>query len=83
MRKLNKTVVAGGVVYPAGTAATPEIESAITNPDHWDGEAEEAKSYSDWSKADLEAEVTKRGIEVEGKGNKPDLIAALKADDQN
>lgn len=40
MRRLNKSVVTGGVVYPAGTAATPELEVAILNPALWDGPAE-------------------------------------------
>lgn len=38
MRCLNRAVVAGGVVYPAGTAATPELEEQIPNPAHWDGD---------------------------------------------
>lgn len=39
-RTLSRTVVAGGVVYPAGTAATPELEKKITNPAHWTGDPE-------------------------------------------
>lgn len=38
MRKLNKTVLAGGVVYSAGTPATPELEGLVTDPDHWEGD---------------------------------------------
>lgn len=35
-RRLNKSVLVRGVVYPAG-ASGPEVEAAVTNPAHWDG----------------------------------------------
>lgn len=35
--RLNKSVVAGGVVYPAGTAATPELREVIADR-HWAGD---------------------------------------------
>ncbi len=35
MRRLNKSIVVGGVVYPAG-AAGPDVEAAVINPAHWD-----------------------------------------------
>lgn len=37
-RSLNRTVVVGGDIYPAGTAATEELEGVITNPDYWSGD---------------------------------------------
>lgn len=42
-RSLKRAVIAGGVVYPVGTASTPELEQAITNPDHWSGEPDAAE----------------------------------------
>lgn len=138
VRRLNKTVLSGGVVYPAGQAETPELAVAITNPEHWDGEPDpdieaavvaalaehEAQlsarlealaaaaaapiqdpsadepvaqptpaptvDYRAMSKPALQAEVERRNdargaeeplVQVAGKGNKPDLIAALVADD--
>lgn len=38
-RKLTRTVVLNGVLYPVGTAATKELEGAITNPNVWDVDA--------------------------------------------
>lgn len=139
VRRLNKTVLSGGVVYPAGQAETPELAAAITNPEHWDGEPDPdieaavvaalaereaqlsarlealdpaaaaapvqdpaaaehgaqpapapAVDYRAMSKPDLQAEVERRNdargaeeplVQVGGKGNKPDLIAALVAHD--
>lgn len=46
-RKLNRTVLAGGVIYPAGTEATDELEKAITNPAYWDGNPAPTKAKSD------------------------------------
>lgn len=54
-----------------------------------DGGTSDDSKYASMSKAELEAEVAKRNegrdeadqIAVEGRGNKPDLLAALKADD--
>lgn len=71
----------------------------IDNPDAWvdgapaadDGDADEdSASYSEWLKADLEAEIDRRNedrdeaglIVVAEPGNKPQLIEALEADDQ-
>jgi hypothetical protein len=34
-RRLNKSVLVGGVVYPAG-AEGDDVEKAVTNPEHWD-----------------------------------------------
>lgn len=34
--RLNKTVVSGGVLYPAGTEATDKLRAKIPNPAHWD-----------------------------------------------
>lgn len=42
MRALNKTVLAGGKIYPAGTPATEELEALVTNPDHWESGDPEA-----------------------------------------
>jgi hypothetical protein len=163
-RRLNKSVLVGGVVYPAG-AEGADVEKAVSNPEHWDdfdasassadGSIDEGKllelvtlakthagqveallgaiaplidaeadvadlhdivfgsadgieqlsehvrqvtteapsaspvDYSAQSKPDLEAEVKRRNegrekpLEVKAPGNKPDLIAALQADDKN
>lgn len=35
MSALKRTVLAGGVVYPAGTEATDELRKKIPNPAHW------------------------------------------------
>lgn len=35
MRRLNRQVLAGGVVHPAGTEANDELEGLITNKDFW------------------------------------------------
>lgn len=77
MRQLNKTVLAGGVVYPAGSPATPELEAAVTNPDNWTGEPEEVlddgdvparPGYDVWSKAELSDEVDKRNADRDPEG---------------
>lgn len=95
-RTLNQTVFAGGVVYPAGTAATDELEEKIPNPAHWDGDPSEGGAgYGGQQVPELEAEVERRNadrdadaiIEVTGTGRngkvlKKDLIAALEADDE-
>jgi hypothetical protein len=91
MSSLNTTVLAGGVVYPAGTAATPELRRAI-RADFWsdgDDSSDAVPSYSSMKKDALEAEVAKRNegreeadyIEVGGNGTVADLRAALEADD--
>ncbi len=89
-RRLNRSVVTGGVVYPAGTTATADLEAAIANPEFWDGEPEtttqaapKSTDYSTWSKPDLVAEVQRRELTIDGKGNKPELVSALEDDDKN
>lgn len=87
---LSRTVVAGGVVYPAGTPATPELEERITNPDHWSGKASsDPEGYDGWKVDALKAEIDSRnaGRDPEGdnylstEGKKADLVAVLEADD--
>lgn len=90
-RTLNRAVLAGGVIYPAGTAATNELEDAIPNADFWTGEAsapgEESQGYASQTAAELKAEIDRRneGREedalISKTGKKADLIAALEADD--
>lgn len=47
-RVLRRTVVTGGVTYPAGTKETAELKKAIGNPKAWEGEADKpAPSKSD------------------------------------
>lgn len=36
MRRLNRTVMAGGVIHPAGTRETDDLAQAVTNPAFWD-----------------------------------------------
>lgn len=78
------------VTFPAGTVVSAKVAEGITNPKVWADEDDAPQGYSSQGKADLEAEVAKRNegrddadlIVVGGKGNKPDLIAALEADDE-
>lgn len=39
-RLLRRTVVTGGVTYPAGTKETADLKKAISNPKAWEGEAD-------------------------------------------
>lgn len=39
-RRLRRTVVAGGVVHPAGTTETAALLKAIANPRAWEGESD-------------------------------------------
>lgn len=89
-RVLNQTVLAGGVVYPAGTAETKELAEKITNPAHWTGEAssESTDTGYDGLKVDeLKATIAARNEgrdeakQIPATGNKADLVAALEADD--
>lgn len=97
MRRLNKAILAGGVVYPAGTAATPELEAVITNPAHWDGDPDpaaegtdpETVGYPAYTVAELNALIDGRNTDRDEPARiapdgsrKADLIAALEADDQ-
>lgn len=95
-RQLKQTVLAGGVIYPAGTPATVELEDKIPAK-FWDGDPiptptgdhdENGKGYDDWKVADLKAEIVKRNEDrdeddwLSTEGNKADLVAVLKSDDQ-
>lgn len=70
--------------------------TAITNPAAWEGgEAPEQDTskgdqpYPKWTKSELETEVARRNegradedlVVVDAPGNKPELVAALEADD--
>lgn len=88
-RKLKRTVVLGGVIYPAGTPATKELEAKVTAGDVWSGDADSdaSEGYDAQTVDELEAEASRRGIEVTGTGKdgnvlKKDLVAALEADDK-
>lgn len=35
MRRLNRQVLAGGVIHPAGTPATDDLEALVVNEDFW------------------------------------------------
>lgn len=49
-RVLRRTVVSGGVTYPAGTKENAELKKAISNAAAWEGEADKpAASKSDKS----------------------------------
>lgn len=62
-RRLNKSVLVGGVVYPAG-ADGADVEKAVTNPEHWDdfdesqvdGVIDEAKALELITLANVSAE---------------------------
>lgn len=96
MRRLARTLMAGGVVYPAGTAES-DIAVKVKRDDVWDQQAsnpdeEEAivAGYADLTKAKLLEEIEKRNANrdpegdtyLDGSGNKADLVAALEADDK-
>lgn len=95
MRRLTQTVLAGGVVYPVGTAEK-DIPVKVTLDGVWDTQAAEdpddepGSGYEALTKAELVAEIEKRNADrdpageayLSVTGNKPDLIAALEADDQ-
>lgn len=59
MRRLNTAVVAGGVVYPVGTAETPGLAEMVP-PVAWDGEADMSAPVAPTpeSKPELDAEET-------------------------
>lgn len=91
-RKLNQTVLAGGVVYPAGT---PEGDVDVAVPDQfWDGDAASpetgSKSYSAMKVDELKAEIEARNVDrdpegdryLSADGKKADLVAVLEADDE-
>lgn len=87
-----------GTTYMAGTKVSTEVAKLITNKKVWatdeadDEAADDKKStpslYAKFKVEDLHAEIEKRnaGREDDAKlstaGNKPDLIAALEADDE-
>lgn len=85
-KSLKRTVVAGGVVYPAGTAATPELEKRVINPAHWSG-AEEPTGYEALTVEQLKAEIDKRNkgrdddARLTKTGTKAELVTALESDD--
>lgn len=94
--RLSKTVVVGGVIYPAGGTVPDDVAKAITAPGVWAEGAEphaavESEGYSSKTADDLRDEIAKRNegrtedelIVPGGKGNKPDLVAALIADDES
>lgn len=90
-RKLRETVVSAGVIYPAGTDEK-DVEGKVT-ADVWDGDTDSSDGgdtgYAGMKVADLKAEIDKRNegrdegdlIEPDEPGNKPELVAALEADD--
>lgn len=91
-RKLAKNVYVGETLYMAGSTPPKEDADQITNPAAWGDDAPEAdgkdddKGYAGQKVGELEAEVAKRELEVEGSGKdgkvvKADLVAALEADD--
>lgn len=57
MATLTQTVVAGGVVYPAGTAETDELREKITNPAFW-GETARADDADETRTATVTVSVT-------------------------
>jgi hypothetical protein len=75
MRRLNKTVLAGGVVYAAGTPAGEIPEHVTIRAQHWDGDPEPDGSddaavndYPSWKKDDLVAEVDRRNADRDPDG---------------
>lgn len=86
---LKRSVVAGGIVYPAGTAATEELRRRITNPDHWsEPPSAESVGYGSMTVEQLKGEIRTRNDDRDGDllpltGSKADLVAALDADDRS
>lgn len=60
-RALRRTVVSGGVSYPAGTTATAELSKLITNPRAWDGEDDAQAPAPTPSQQQSEAQEPPRG----------------------
>ena len=85
-RKLATYVRVDGTAYGPNDDVPADVAKQITNPKAWaDGSADSddagdgAKSYSSMNKGELEAEIAERGLDASG--TKPELIAALEADD--
>ena len=97
MSALKAYVYVNGSVYGPGDEVPSDVADLITNPKAWDGDGPTASNDGDDS-ADGYARLTKSQLtdlikdRNEGRaddakiiptgGNKPDLIAALEADDQ-
>lgn len=91
MRRLAQTLMVGGVVYPVGTAEG-DITDEVRSKGVWDVADEDSNDsgYESLTKAELTAEIEKRNAArdpdgeayLSTQGNKPDLIAALEADDR-
>lgn len=84
-RALNRTVLAGGVIYSAGTAES-EVKGEVPD-EFWDGGSDTTDGYASQTVDELEAEAARRSLEVTGTGKdgnvlKKDLVAALEADDK-
>jgi len=83
------TWAAKKITNPDAWATVDEAEPV--DPENPDGDPgrDTEKPYSDWKNEALQAEIDRRNegradddlIVVEGKGNKPDLVAALEGDD--
>lgn len=89
MATFDVAVVIGDRHFDRGAEVPDDLAEAILNPKLVRTKSEPADDSKGPSKADLEAEIAKRNegrdeadlIKPEGKGNKPDLVAALAADD--
>lgn len=89
-RQLKQSVYAGGELYPAGTAegdVKAKIADEFWSGDAGSGSSSSSSSYASQSVEELQAEVDKRGLAVEGTGKdgnvlKRDLVAALEQDDE-
>ena len=97
MSTLKSTVYVNGTMYGPGADIPDEDAVLITNPKAWDGDGPTASNDGDDSDAGY-AQLTKSQLQdlikdrndgrdddakiIPTGGNKPDLIAALEADDQ-
>lgn len=60
---LKKSVVAGGVVYPAGTAASPELRELIDDR-HWTGEDSTDTAAYEQAIAELDTTLAERAATI-------------------
>ncbi|MCM0622713.1 hypothetical protein [Nocardioides bruguierae] len=96
MRRLTRTLIARGVVYPVGTSEA-DIPGTVHRDDVWDGPrtadpapssgpgsaepAEPAGKYDGWRIDRLRNEATARGLDVPDPKDKEAIRASLVADD--
>lgn len=86
---LNRSVIAGGVVYPAGTAVTDDLLAKIPDPSVWDGDVDLAIEPVDnaaWEAkvekltADFKAVVDEKNATIEALTGELEQLKAAQGD---